>query len=123
MVDLLCSGMGGAMSGEGEREQNVVELGVGCDWVIGEIGRVGELWRKSAMRSWVDGDCDLRWERGMVRQVDGGERLTTSRIMAWISGVEGRRVGGVPGSVGEVAGCEVDVAFLVRSLLGLDAGP
>jgi hypothetical protein len=51
MVDLLWRGMGGAISWVEGLGQSVEQLDVGCTGDMGVNGRVGELFRNSAIRS------------------------------------------------------------------------
>ena len=69
--------------------QSVEQLDVGCAGDMGVNRRVGELFRNSAINR-VEDVWDCLEDRGMVRQVVGGDRLITLLRMACISGVDGR---------------------------------
>ena len=75
---------GGAISGDGEREQVVKVAEVHSPVETGESGvngRVGDARRSSTISSWVD--------EGSWLQVGGGERLTNCSTKAQASGVDG----------------------------------
>ena len=93
----LCSGMGGAMSGDGVLDGGVVMRGVvsGLDAGDRRSGVFGGKARHWRMSSCVVGEVGLRLCLGKVRHVRGGDRFRASFSMSSVLGVRGISVAGV----------------------------